>query len=127
MTEGFSAILLPQLNATSLHIDEEMSSWIASMAALPMALGCILGGILMEKIGRKGTHMLTCVPCVLGWMVLYFANSIGMILAGRFLTGFCVGLLGPPTGVYMSETSEPKYRGFLLAAISFAIALGKHT
>ncbi|RZB45726.1 Sugar tr and/or MFS 1 domain containing protein [Asbolus verrucosus] len=127
MTEGYSAILLPQLethNDTTLQIDEEMSSWIASMAALPMALGCILGGILMEKIGRKTTHMVTCVPCVIGWMVLYFASNIAMILSGRFLTGFCVGLLGPPTGVYMSETSEPKYRGFLLAAISFAIALG---
>lgn len=124
MTEGYSAILLPQLNSTSLSIDEETSSWIASMAALPMAFGCILGGILMEKIGRKATHMLTCLPCVVGWLILYSASSLGLILAGRFLTGFCVGLLGPPTGVYMSETSEPRFRGFLLAAISFAIALG---
>ncbi|KAJ3651986.1 hypothetical protein Zmor_017988 [Zophobas morio] len=107
MTEGFSAILLPQLNATSLHIDEEMSSWIASMAALPMALGCILGGILMEKIGRKGyTYAYLCALCV--WD--------GWILCGA--SGASDG------GVYMSETSEPKYRGFLLAAISFAIALG---
>ncbi|XP_044260227.1 facilitated trehalose transporter Tret1-2 homolog isoform X2 [Tribolium madens] len=124
MTEGFSAILLPQLNSTTLQIDAETSSWIASMAALPMAFGCILGGILMEKIGRRATHMLTCLPCIIGWLILYCASSITMILMGRFLTGFCVGLLGPPTGVYMSETSEPKFRGFLLASISFAIALG---
>lgn len=94
------------------------------MAALPMAFGCILGGFLMENFGRKTTQILTTIPSLIGWLLISFSNNIWTILAGRFLTGLCGGLLGPSTGVYISETSEPKYRGFLLAAISLAMAWG---
>ncbi|KAJ8939309.1 hypothetical protein NQ314_011167, partial [Rhamnusium bicolor] len=127
MTSGYSAILLPQLlsetNGT-LSIDPEQASWIASMAALPMATGCIFGGILTENLGRRSTHMLTCIPSIIGWLVISFAINTRMILTGRFITGFCVGMLAPATGVYIGETSEPRYRGFLLAGISFAVSLG---
>lgn len=125
MSEGYSSILLPQLAATNfVPTDESISSWIAAMGALPMPLGCILGGYLMEVIGRKTIHMAACLPCIFGWLAICFAYNLELILFGRFLTGLSVGLLGPPTGVYMSETSEPKFRGFLLAFISFAIAFG---
>ncbi|KAJ8939310.1 hypothetical protein NQ314_011168 [Rhamnusium bicolor] len=101
MVEGYSAILLPQLEKEGkMKIDEEMSSWIASISALPTPLGCVLGGYLMEKIGRKNhSH-------------------------GRFLTGICLGILGPPSGVYAAEISDPEFRGFLLAITSLAIMLG---
>ncbi|KAJ8916503.1 hypothetical protein NQ315_000145 [Exocentrus adspersus] len=127
MTSGYSAVLLPQLQAehnSTISVDDEQASWIASMAALPMAAGCILGGYLIEKIGRKHTHMLTCLPMLLGWLLIGFASNTQMILGGRFVTGLCVGILGAATSVYIGETSEPKYRGFLLAAISFAVSLG---
>jgi facilitated trehalose transporter len=126
MTSGYSAILLPQLhsNQSSIVIDQEESSWIASMAALPMAFGCLLGGILMEKLGRKVTQVLTTIPCLVGWTLIALSSDISTILTGRFLTGLCGGFLGPSTGVYISETSEPRYRGFLLAAISLFLAIG---
>lgn len=98
--------------------------FVASMAALPMALGCIFGGFLMQKFGRKTTHLIAAIPCVIGWLVIYFATSIELLLLGRFLTGLVVGVLGPPSSVYIGETSAPCYRGFLLAAISLAIAVG---
>ncbi|KAG5873446.1 hypothetical protein JTB14_007213 [Gonioctena quinquepunctata] len=127
MTVGYSAILLPQLKSeenSTLTIDEEEASWIASMAALPMAAGSVLGGIFIEKFGRKSTHSLSCVPILIGWSLIYFAVNKNMILVGRFITGFCVGMLGSATGVFIGETSEPAFRGLLLAGISFSIALG---
>lgn len=94
------------------------------MAALPMAIGCLLGGFFMEKFGRKTAHLLTCIPCIAGWTIIYFSHNLELLLIGRFLTGLCVGLLGPSSSVYIGETSDPKYRGFLLAGISLAIAVG---
>lgn len=94
------------------------------MAALPMAPGCLISGWMMEKFGRKTSHYIICAPFLLGWILIACASNLGLMLLGRFFTGLCVGLLGPLGPVYIGETSEPKYRGFFLAAISLAIAVG---
>lgn len=126
ITNGFSAILLPQLesNSTTIRITELESTWIASMAPLPMAIGCIAGGVLMEKFGRKLAHLILSVPFIIGWILISVADTLTFLLIGRFITGFCVGLLGPIGAVYIGETCAPRYRGILLGAISFAVSLG---
>lgn len=125
IADGYSAILLPQLaKEERIPLSVAMESWIASMAALPRPIACVFGGIFMEVIGRKNIHMACCILCLLGWIVLYFAWEYYSILVGRSVTGFCVGLLGPPTAVYLAEISEPKFRGFLLPSTCFAITFG---
>ncbi|CAO1318682.1 unnamed protein product [Diamesa hyperborea] len=151
MTTGFSAVFLPQLqqNTSSIQITMEESSWIASITAFGMAPGCLLGGLIMQKYGRKFAHYFLCIPTVLGWISIMFATNVPLILVGRLLTGkrnhshkllhykmkisnlkninvkgMAVGLLGPCSSVFIGESSEPKYRGFLLASITFSISLG---
>lgn len=94
------------------------------MAALPMAPGCLVSGWMMEKFGRKTSHYITCVPLLLGWILIATSSNLGLMLIGRFFTGLCAGLSGPLVPVYIGETTEPRYRGFFLAAVSLAIALG---
>lgn len=78
----------------------------------------------MEKCGRKWSHLISCAPLILGWILIYFARGLALLLWGRFFTGLASGILAPPTAVYIGETSAPKYRGFLLANISLAMSLG---
>lgn len=96
----------------------------ASMAALPMAVGSVVGGISMNKLGRKTTNLLICVPFVLGWTIVSLANGVGGVYLGRLLTGLCTGLLGPPSAVYIAEVMEQRYRGAALAMISFSVSAG---
>ncbi|XP_050434641.1 facilitated trehalose transporter Tret1-like [Adelges cooleyi] len=126
MTVGFSAVLLPQLkdDRSAIRIDSSQESWIASMAALPMAAGSVLGGISMDKLGRKTTNLLICVPFVLGWTTVSMARGLPAVYVGRLLTGLCTGLLGPPSAVYIAEVTEPQYRGAALAMISFSVSAG---
>ncbi|XP_013148937.1 PREDICTED: facilitated trehalose transporter Tret1-2 homolog isoform X1 [Papilio polytes] len=126
LTSGYSAILLPQLKEPDSIIpwDESTASWIAAMAALPMAPGCLLSGWMMEKFGRRNSHYIVCAPLLVGWILIACANNLLLMLIGRFLTGLCVGLLGPLGPVYIGETSEPKFRGIFLAGVSLAIAVG---
>lgn len=126
MTSGYSAILLPQLQErnSSIPITNDDASWIASMAALPMSVGCIFGGILMERYGRRSILLMLNVPFLISWILIATAGNLHWLLFGRFISGLSVGLLGPPAAVYIGETSEPRYRGFLLAAVSLAIAIG---
>lgn len=128
MISGYSAVLLPQLQSNSSEfgggISTETATWLASMAVLPMAVGCLVGGVLMERYGRKMAHLILSVPFCIGWIMIGFASNITILLAGRFISGACVGLLGPPGSVLIGEISAPKIRGILLAGVSLAIALG---
>ncbi|XP_076253841.1 facilitated trehalose transporter Tret1-like isoform X1 [Rhynchophorus ferrugineus] len=131
MTFGYSAVLIPQLqtvnntNSTNvIRINREEASWVASLAVLPMAAGTLIGGILIQKYGRKTTHLIMCLPFSVGWVVMYFAFNLEMLLTGRFITGLCSGILTPATGVYIGETSEPKYRGVLLGGVALSVSMG---
>jgi MFS family permease len=59
----------------------------ASMAALPMALGCLAGGYGMEKLGRRRMNQLICLPFIAGWLLMAMAHNVQLLIAGRFLTG----------------------------------------
>lgn len=131
MVSGYSAVLLPQLQSNTsselqlgVEVDADTATWIASMAVLPMALGCLLGGWIMERFGRRTAHLILAVPFSVGWIMIGFADNLPVLLAGRFISGACVGLLGPPGTVMIGEISAPKIRGILLAAVSLAIAMG---
>lgn len=42
----------------------------------------------MEVIGRKTLHLATCLPNLIGWLMIAFTgNHVGLLLTGRFLTG----------------------------------------
>ncbi|CAG9857471.1 unnamed protein product [Phyllotreta striolata] len=129
MTFGYSAILLPQLQSAenpenTLSIDKEEASWIASMAALPMAIGSAFGALSIGKLGRKTAHSLSCIPTLIGWLLIGHSTGIQMILIGRFVTGFFAGYLASATGVYIGEIADPKHRGFFLGGISISVSSG---
>lgn len=89
-----------------------------------MAIACMLSGILIEKFGRKTIFQIMNVPLIIGWTIFYFSVNIYGLLLGRIVTGFCVGLLSTPTPVYISEITQPTYRGLFLSAQGFAVAFG---
>lgn len=148
MVIGYSAILLPEIQRTNsrIQITSEQASWIgmleyslnclvffsrkylsnfsASIATPPMAFGCLFGGILMDRFGRKIAHLMLNVLFVVSWCIVSMSTTVTWLLFGRFACGFCVGLLSPPGTTYLSEISDPKYRGFFLASITFAVSLG---
>ncbi|XP_012521444.1 facilitated trehalose transporter Tret1-like [Monomorium pharaonis] len=136
MSNGYSAILLPQLKAISINgsesVDEDyfgtlsidQESWIAAGSVLPIAPGCWTGGFIVEKLGRK-TSLLVLFPVYLvSWLIIGFANSVKVLIAGRLLCGYCVGVLAPIYPIYVSETSDPLLRGVLLGALTFTLSFG---
>lgn len=78
----------------------------------------------MQRYGRRMAHFILCFPFVIGWVVLSMSVNVGWILLGRFITGFCVGLVSPPAPVYIGEVTAPKYRGIFLACVTLGVSLG---
>lgn len=89
-----------------------------------MAFGCILGSYVMDRNGRKIAQILGAVFCLVGWIIIYFSTNVLLLLIGRFCKGISNGVLAPPTTVYVGEVIEPRYRGFFLAALMFALSMG---
>lgn len=144
---GYSSILLPQLKRedSAIKINSSDESWIgeiccdgeslrikinllisfpASIATVSMAIACMLSGVIIEKYGRKSIFQIMNIPLVVGWAIFYFSINVNGLLLGRFVTGLCVGLLSTPVPVYISEITQPTYRGLFLSAQCVAVAFG---
>lgn len=57
----------------------------------------------MDRFGRRPALMFCNVPLVCGWILIALATSHPVLLAGRVLAGFAVGLLTAPAQVLISD------------------------
>ncbi|XP_015109398.1 facilitated trehalose transporter Tret1 isoform X2 [Diachasma alloeum] len=118
MVVGFSCSYtspaLPSMNATApFEFDEQISSWIGSVLPLAALFGGIVGGPLIEYLGRRNTILATAFPFIGAYLLIAMANTYWLVLAGRALCGLCVGIASLSLPVYLGETIQPEVRGTL--------------
>lgn len=78
----------------------------------------------MEICGRRLTHALLIVPGTLGWLLIYFATGVPMLMAGRFLGGITAGSTVTLGAVVIGEYTSPQLRGMFLNLKTAAVCLG---
>ncbi|KAL9913286.1 facilitated trehalose transporter Tret1 isoform X1 [Glossina fuscipes] len=100
-------------NVTSFLVTEQSGSWVGGIMPLAGLAGGIAGGPLIEYLGRRNTILATAVPFIISWLLIACAVNIVMVLAGRALAGFCVGIASLALPVYLGETIQPEVRGTL--------------
>ncbi|XP_037951628.1 facilitated trehalose transporter Tret1 isoform X1 [Teleopsis dalmanni] len=100
-------------NITSFEVTPEAGSWVGGLMPLAGLTGGIAGGPLIEYLGRRNTILATAVPFIISWLLIACAVNVDMILAGRALAGFCVGIASLSLPVYLGETVQPEVRGTL--------------
>ncbi|KAB0803007.1 hypothetical protein PPYR_05193 [Photinus pyralis] len=99
-------------------------SWIASLTSLGAAVFSIFAGPLCDKFGRKPSAFLFIVPSLTGWTLILWSKSIGMVYAGRFLTGMSTGALCVFTALYNNEIAQKEVRGTLGSFLQLMISSG---
>ncbi|XP_028048848.1 facilitated trehalose transporter Tret1 isoform X2 [Monomorium pharaonis] len=95
------------------EVTKHMSMWVGSLMPLSALIGGIAGGPLIEYIGRKKTILATAFPFIGSWLLIAMAQNIPMVLAGRALCGFAVGIASLALPVYLGETIQAEVRGTL--------------
>ncbi|KAK5136935.1 hypothetical protein LTR08_001442 [Meristemomyces frigidus] len=89
-------------------------SWLASL----------FSGMLSDSLGRKKPIMIGALIWILGCVIVSAAQNIPMLIVGRIINGFCVGICSAQVPVYISEIAPPTKRGRLVGAQQWAITWG---
>ena len=55
--------------------------------------GSLMGGLTMDRFGRKPTVQIGALICLVGAILQSAARNLGMILVGRIFAGWAVGLM----------------------------------
>jgi MFS family permease len=86
--------------------------------------GALMGGLTMDRFGRRKTIMIGAMIAVLGAVLQSAAQNLAMILVGRIIAGWAVGLLSMSVPVYQSECAHPKIRGLIVGLSQQMIGVG---
>ncbi|KAL8950837.1 MAG: hypothetical protein Q9222_003158 [Ikaeria aurantiellina] len=95
-------------------------------AAMPGGswLGALCSGFISDMFGRKKAIMIGSVIWWVGSTIICASQNVGMLVVGRVINGFCVGICSAQVPVYISELAPPSKRGRLVGAQQWAITWG---
>lgn len=83
----------------------------------------MLAAFSLDYFGRKNTIILASPLATLGWILIATATRYEVVIAARFLNGFCVGLCLPSAQVYVSITIHTAQFIHTNAIINFFVFL----
>ncbi|EOD47407.1 putative mfs sugar transporter protein [Neofusicoccum parvum] len=86
--------------------------------------GSLTGGLTMDRFGRKGTIIIGASVACIGAILQCAAMHLAMILVGRILAGWAVGILSMSVPVYQSECAHPEKRGLIVGIAQQMIGVG---
>ena len=87
-------------------------------------IGAIMAGPVSNRIGRRDAIAFACLWWLVGTAVQAGCNGVGMLVAGRFVNGVCVGITSSQVPVYLVEITKKEKRGSVVVIQQLAIELG---
>ncbi|XP_066112243.1 solute carrier family 2, facilitated glucose transporter member 8 isoform X1 [Saccopteryx bilineata] len=124
---GYSSPAIPSLRRAAPpvpRLDDDAASWFGATVTLGAAAGGVLGGWLVDRVGRKLSLLLCTLPFVTGFAVITAAQDVWMLLGGRLLTGLACGVASLVAPVYISEIAYPQVRGLLGSCVQLMVVTG---
>jgi MFS family permease len=97
---------------------------IVSMGSVGNVFGCLSNGFILEKFGRRYTLLFSTFFTIIGAILQSGANGWAMMIVGRFVCGFALGILNPTIPIYISELSRPHERARLVGIFGMMVAVG---
>jgi SP family galactose:H+ symporter-like MFS transporter len=104
----------------STTMTEVVTSWV-TLGAL---FGALLSGVLADRIGRRRTILLAAGLFTVGALVEAFAPGTAVLVIGRLIVGFGVGVASVAAPLYASEQAPTHLRGRFVSTYQLAITIG---
>ena len=86
--------------------------------------GGLISGRLADSLGRRPSAALACTVTLVGALLMATANSFGLLLTGRVITGIGVGCCFHVAPLYLAEIAPKEVRGKLISFFDLFINVG---
>lgn len=100
-------------------------SQVVSFSLLGAVIGIPFSGILADHISRKSLLKIVAIGFIIGTVLCAQANSLNILLIGRFLIGVCIGIASYVAPLFIAEIAPPQKRGALILINGLAITFGQ--
>ena len=120
---GVIAGALPFI-AKQWNLDDSLKEWVVSVVLLGGIMGSLSSGKLSDAMGRKKVNFITAILFAAGSIITALANSVEILIFGRFLLGIAVGIASFSVPLYIAEIAPSNIRGRVVTLFQFAITLG---
>lgn len=117
-----SGTLLPLQLDLGLSCSEQ--ELVVGSLLLGALLASLLGGILIDRYGRKEAILGSNVVLLAGSLCLGLAGSLAWLVLGRVAAGFAISLSSMACCIYVSELAGPRQRGVLVSLYEAGITVG---
>ncbi|SDD55182.1 MFS transporter, SP family, inositol transporter [Terribacillus halophilus] len=109
-----------------LHLNDAKLGLLGALSAngFGSAIGAFLGGILVDKFGRKFIYKYDLLVYMLGILLITFAFNFPMLLIGYVVTGIAVGAAIPAAWTYIAEEAPKGERAARVGWGQFAWSIG---
>ncbi|KAL4943788.1 hypothetical protein BDV06DRAFT_129660 [Aspergillus oleicola] len=87
-------------------------------------LGALVSGFLSDIFGRRTSIQVGAIIWCIGSIIVCAAQNVPMLIVGRIINGFSVGICSAQVPVYISEIAPPTKRGRLVGLQQWAITWG---
>ncbi len=77
-------------------------------------LGALLYGFLTDIYGRRRAIQIGSVLWCIGSILVCASQDIAMLIVGRIVNGFSVGICSASVPLYIAEIAPPSVRGRLI-------------
>lgn len=106
------------------HLPREPFAWLAAIGLLGVAVGNGLGGVIGDRIGRRGGVILSVVAFGAMDVLAAFAVDIPTLAAIRFIAGIGLGAMIPNTATLIAEFTPQRRRALAVSIGVLFIPLG---
>lgn len=108
--------------SSPIPITLDQSAMIAGFLMIGLTLGTPLSSI--RCIGVKNSMILGCLLMSIGWIVMWQASNIYLVLASRLITGFGFGFCQAKIKIYINDMSREEHTKILIGLNMPFICIG---